>query len=390
MNSPTSNGRKIKASAALLNRACENAEWFSVLAAEGFGDLNRQCLLIFIAASLKCGTPAEMARALGISTRAFNQAIEVLISRGYLKLEENPNDSELAVAPTEFGSTVGSIILLVLGEAAEAGCWADFQFRPGDIVISTPSKSGTTWMQMICALLIFQSPDLPAPLGELSPWLEKEYQSQRDEIYSRLNAQSHRRFIKTHVRLSRIPVDSRVTYVEVARNPLDAAVSLYFYRVNASKGRTQEDTKRTLNRGPREWLLDWINSDRRHSNCMHSFIGHISDAWERRLQPNTVLLHYEDLCTNLESQMRLIATRLDISVPDDIWPDLVKAATFEEMRAAADLIQPSERLDDSRAFFRKGGSGSGSELLTDTEIARYHQRVARLAPADLLAWLHRA
>ena len=40
--------------------------------------------------------------------------------------------------------------------------WEEFRFRDGDIVISTRSKSGTTWMQMICALLVFQTPDLPA------------------------------------------------------------------------------------------------------------------------------------------------------------------------------------------------------------------------------------
>ena len=43
--------------------------------------------------------------------------------------------------------------------------WLEFEFRAGDIVISTRSKSGTTWMQMICALLVFQTPDLPAPLA---------------------------------------------------------------------------------------------------------------------------------------------------------------------------------------------------------------------------------
>ena len=31
--------------------------------------------------------------------------------------------------------------------------WYEFVFRPGDIVISTRSRSGTTRMQMICALL---------------------------------------------------------------------------------------------------------------------------------------------------------------------------------------------------------------------------------------------
>src|SRR4051794_9488826 len=41
--------------------------------------------------------------------------------------------------------------------------WLGFPYRDGDIVISTRSKSGTTWMQMICALLLFQRPDLLVP-----------------------------------------------------------------------------------------------------------------------------------------------------------------------------------------------------------------------------------
>ncbi len=47
--------------------------------------------------------------------------------------------------------------------------WDGFVFRPGDIVISTPPKCGTTWMQMICALLIFQTPLFDRPLSEISP-----------------------------------------------------------------------------------------------------------------------------------------------------------------------------------------------------------------------------
>jgi aryl sulfotransferase len=40
-------------------------------------------------------------------------------------------------------------------------------------------------------------------------------------------------------------------------------------------------------------------------------------------------------------------------------------------------------------FFRRGSSGAGRELLTEREIDRYRERVAGLAPADLVEWLHR-
>ncbi len=86
--------------------------------------------------------------------------------------------------------------------------WLGFPFRDGDIVISTRSKTGTTWVQMICALLIFQAPELPAPLAQLSPWLDHLIVP-REEVYAQLAAQEHRRFIKTHTPLDGIPLDPR-------------------------------------------------------------------------------------------------------------------------------------------------------------------------------------
>src|SRR5689334_13144096 len=105
------------------------------------------------------------------------------------------------------------------------GRWTDFPFRDGDIAISTRSKMGTTWMQMICALLVFQSPQLPSPLAQLSPWLD-HLVAPRDEVYEKLRAQQHRRFIKTNTPLDGLPIDQRATYIVVGRHPLDTAVSL--------------------------------------------------------------------------------------------------------------------------------------------------------------------
>ena len=121
--------------------------------------------------------------------------------------------------------------------------WFGFPFRPGDIVISTRSKSGTTWMQMICALLIFQTVDPPAPVAELSPWLDW-LGTPRAEVYALLERQEHRRFIKTHTPLDGVPFDSRVTYIVVARHPLDMAVSLYFQSLNLDRARMNKLTGR--------------------------------------------------------------------------------------------------------------------------------------------------
>jgi aryl sulfotransferase len=267
-------------------------------------------------------------------------------------------------------------------------------------VISTRSKHGTTWMQMICGLLIFGVPELPAPLGELSPWLDWLVRP-IDEVRAQLQAQSHRRFIKTHTPLDGIPVDPLASYIVVARHPLDAAVSLYHQGNNINRERLRKLTGQPEPTAPsppkpalREWLLRWIESDDRPQDELDSLPGvmwHLSDAWARRTQPNVRLVHYDDLLADLGGQMRGIAGYLGIAVPEAAWPALVRSATFEQMRATAVRRVPDRAgvLKDPGVFFRRGSSGAGREVLTTAELAAYHARAVRLASAELLGWLHR-
>lgn len=73
-------------------------------------------------------------------------------------------------------------------------------------MISSRSKTGTTRVQMICALLDFQTPDPPAPLAALSPWLDHLI-ALHEEGYAQMAAQQHPRFIKTHTPLDGNPLD---------------------------------------------------------------------------------------------------------------------------------------------------------------------------------------
>ena len=277
--------------------------------------------------------------------------------------------------------------------------WEGFAFREGDIVVSTRSKHGTTWVQNILLLLIHQRPDLPAPLAELAPWLDHLVEP-LDAVVARLEAQQHRRVIKTHTPLDGVPIDPRATYIVVARHPLDAAVSLYHQGDNLDRERMHELTGAALpspaqpRQTPTEWLQDWIEDGIDPIDALDSLPGvfwHLSDAWSRRGDPNVVLVHYDDLLTDLGGQMRGLAARLEVHVPESLWGALVEAATLDAMRSRADRLAPNAAgvLRSADAFFRRGTSGAGRELLDDGPLRRYHERAAAHAPADLLAWLHR-
>lgn len=269
--------------------------------------------------------------------------------------------------------------------------WHEFPFRDGDIVISTRSKSGTTWMQMICALAVLQTSDLPRPLPELSPWLDW-LGAPLSEVVDSLESQDHRRFIKTHTPLDGLPLDPRATFIVVARHPLDAAVSLYHQGHNLYRKQTESAAEQPPPID--EWLRAWIEWDGQPAEQLDSLPGvmwHLSDAWARRHDANVALVHYDDLSDDLEREMRRLATVLDIRISDERISQLAGAASFGAMQNQSNLLAPDPGgvLKDRAAFFRRGTSGAAAEILTAEDMARYRERVGDLAPADMLAWLHR-
>ncbi len=286
--------------------------------------------------------------------------------------------------------------------------WEGFAFRGDDIVISTPAKCGTTWTQMICALLIFRTTQFGKSLDLISPWLEMLTRD-RDEVVGDLEAQKHRRFIKSHTPLDGLPWDDDVTYICVGRDPRDVGLSWDNHMTNldvaALLGARQEavgldDVAEMLAQSPpvrtdtqidRFWA--WVDDPAppEEATSLRSTLHHLSTFWSARLRPNVVLLRYEDLKSDLEGQMRALSSRLGIAVDEDGWAELVEAATFDQMRQRADQIVPNSTnalWHDNRQFFHRGTSGQWRTLLDEDDLVRYRARVADLVPAELDDWVH--
>jgi hypothetical protein len=78
--------------------------------------------------------------------------------------------------------------------------WDGYQPRNDDIIIATYSKCGTTWMQRIVGMLLFQSA-APTSIWDLSPWPDMRLFGPIEAELAKAEAQSHRRFFKTHLPL---------------------------------------------------------------------------------------------------------------------------------------------------------------------------------------------
>ncbi len=284
--------------------------------------------------------------------------------------------------------------------------WKAFRFRPGDIVISTPAKSGTTWMQMMCALLIFQETSLDQPLTRISPWLEALTEP-LDSVLRTLEEQTHRRFIKAHLPFDGLPRDSHAKYICVGRDPRDVAASWMHHEANIDIERLinlridavgLDDLEelpplRELPSDPRERFWYWIDepAERTAPSSLASTMYHLATFWSARAATSVALFHYGDMSRDLDGEMRRLAAFLEIDVPGAKWDELVEAASFANMRARSKELAPevTTGLVKAEMFFRRGSSGEWHEFIqTDDDQKHYEARVTELADPDLAHWVH--
>ena len=284
---------------------------------------------------------------------------------------------------------------------ADSARWERFAFRPDDVIISTPSKCGTTWMQMIVGMLLLDRTDLGAPISALSPWLDMLVRTD-EEVFGLLERQRHRRFIKTHTPLDGVPRLPSVTYIAVIRHPLDVALSDLDHRDNerikvlvklrrAAVG-SQAPAAGALSDAPEEpdaYLRWFIDNDVEPTGSgpygLADYCNQVRTYWDARSEPNVHLFHYADLWADRDGEMRRVAASLGVAVDEDRWPTFIEAAGIESMRSRAADTAPEVATGiwrDPERFFRVGGTRDWASLLDERDLAHFDERLRELAGAS--------
>jgi aryl sulfotransferase len=108
--------------------------------------------------------------------------------------------------------------------------WNSFTFRDGDIVIAIYEKAGTTWTQQIVSQLVFEGAANVA-VQTISPWVDLPLPPAQEKL-AMLDAQRHRRFVKTHLPVDALVYAPEARHLYVGRDGRDIAWSLYNHLVN--------------------------------------------------------------------------------------------------------------------------------------------------------------
>ncbi len=280
---------------------------------------------------------------------------------------------------------------LYLGPLTDNRRWEMVKLRADDVIVVTPPKSGTTWMQTIVALLFSGDPEVETELAVKMPWVDIRFREMA-EVAARLEEMTHRRCLKSHTPMDGLPLEDQAQYICVFRHPLDAHFSYRRHLRNIpmsffSMWYPEEDPdgvtfRRFLDGGPEGFDGDAMP--------LAHILRHYQAARAVADRPNVALFHYADMTRDLAGTFARVAALLGVSHSGDVMAQLIETARFENMKAHAARFAPGGGtgfMKSDTAFFHSGSSGQWHGALTDAELAAYDAMMdSHLEPKDR-AWL---
>ena len=296
----------------------------------------------------------------------------------------------------------GNVIRTYQNHTIDSTRWQGFKPRPGDVIVSTSYKSGTTWTLGVLYRMLALKAAFEPPVMDY--WLDARMLAVplADQL-AELEAMSHRRVLKSHLAADGLPIWPEVRYVVVGRDPRDVFMSLVnhyeqftdlaYAGFNETPGRVGDPMPRydgDVHAMWRNWItrgwFPWESEGWPWWGNMH----HVATWWSRRVDSNVLFVHYNDLQRDLPREIRRLAAFIEVTLDDAEVEALAAASGFEAMRddaiAAGDPLAAMFR-DGARGFFFRGTNQRWRGVLDDDELALYAAARDRLLPPDCAAWL---
>jgi aryl sulfotransferase len=258
--------------------------------------------------------------------------------------------------------------------------WNDFVFRDDDIVISTYAKSGTTWMQKIVSQLLFSGKE-GLEVAEMSPWMDLRVPPKEIKLPV-VEAQTHRRFVKTHMPVDALVFSERAKYIYIARDGRDIVWSLYNHHLNANAawyealnntpGRVGSEIQPPCS-SISQYFDSWLEKD---GFPFWSFWDNARTWWAIRNLPNVHMVHFANLKSDMPGEIRRIAKFIGTPIDESKWKNILKHCSFDYMKANATKSVPLGGAfweGGAETFIHRGTNGRWSNALSAEQIMNYEQ-----------------
>lgn len=241
---------------------------------------------------------------------------------------------------------------------------AEFGESDSDIYVSTYSKSGTTWTQLILYQLTTTGDMNFDHLFDVSPWVW--YAALRKVKPAKTPLP---RILKSHDDYLRFRKGRKGKFVFVMRDGRDVCVSLYHHRRNFKR------------------------YDGTFEQHFHDFLYGTEYNWFEHVRlwlenSRNLPIHYvffEDLKNDFSGTVKGIADFCDIEVNDAVMARVLDRCSFASMKKHESQLGPRnshfDNISDSPyhvknadQFIRRGDVGEGKETLSPEQLAEYRKR----------------
>jgi aryl sulfotransferase len=272
--------------------------------------------------------------------------------------------------------------------------WNDFEFRDGDIIIATYAKSGTTWLQQIVSQLLFNGVEDLA-VAEMSPWLDLRIPPKEVKL-PMVDAQTHRRFLKTHLPVDALVFSEQAKYIYIGRDGRDVVWSMYNHHATANDvwydalNNTPGLVGSPIGKPPTsvsQYFNDWLDGD---GHPWWPFWENVRTWWAIRNLPNVYFIHFADLKKDMPGEIRGIADFLEIPIDDNTWDTILLHCSFDYMKSNATQSVPLGGAfweGGAKTFIHKGKNGRWRDTLTTDVVETYEQRAADELGPECARWL---
>ena len=152
----------------------------------------------------------------------------------------------------------------------------------------------------------------------MSPWLDLRVPPKAVKL-PLVEAQTHRRFLKTHLPVDALVFSPKAKYIYIGRDGRDVVWSMYNHHANANAFwyEALNDTPGLVGdpiapppASVVEYFRDWLARD---GHPFWPFWENVRSWWAIRDLPNVLLVHFEELKDDMPGEIRRIAAFLEIA-----------------------------------------------------------------------------
>lgn len=274
--------------------------------------------------------------------------------------------------------------------------WPKLPLKDDDIVIASTIKSGTTWLQQIVAQLVFEG-KFKDNLNNVSIWVDTLRTFSEDEIITKLENQTHRRFVKTH---SPSPIvlnhnNNNVKYIFITRDFRDVVWSFYNHFTNSKIPLDTNDhvgMKLKKSNDHYEFWKNIIDHDHlfektKQYSIIWSYFNTVKTWLNENHRDNVLILHFNDLKKDLKGHIHKISDFLGYKYNNDVINKIYQKCTFEWMKNNHHKVAPNNFAHRNSNFINKGTNKRWANTLTNNDIDEYNRIIKKFFDENTINWI---